>query len=382
LDPSEWPQHGWFIDVVNRLIRSLPEERFESAEEIMDVFHKNWSSERAATKRVEEDAGVYPLLSIRSVPLIGRSDLLSEIKKWIVNDNYLPALLHGPTGAGKSRIAAQIHSECAQRNIPAVLFDAHIMKDQDVGFFQKVLSILRQNFFPEKPEVHEIFVGKGSGPGLTPTQFSFYVSGSVSRKPVVLIFDDLHLYSHSAFHEILQFFLLERNKISDLCVKWIFVYNDEMTSSMEIRGGSLLSDLLPTSLDMLIEPLTQPEVKQLAEVLLGKKEVSEGLVDEALTFSNGLPYAVADLLDVFLDKDILKLRGDCWRLDYGDGTVEDSDKLPANIIDQVLADQFEKLDVLSLEMLKILAVGGTKSSIGLVRKALQVPRDELDRVVK
>lgn len=357
---SEMP---WLVESTNRMIMRDPLKRFRSAAEIISFFNLQVTTPRYETPSVR--VGASPLLTIRNAPLLGRDEAFEEIGKWVVSRSSQPALVHGITGCGKSRFADSISRLCLEENFGAVVIQGEVLAQEEGNVLSAVVSLIG------KDRTRDVGPGTHSSATLSPVEVTQLLAQRW-HAPGVIIIDDIHQLRTDQHMELLDFFSSGQTRPGESDFLWLLMMNDDAESSTRI-GGSLFADLLPHRVNVTIDPLSRSQVGDLVAYLMEGHEVEESLVDELAELSSGLPYSIANLLAVLLERELLVYRNGRWIFQR----ENESESVQFNITN-VLIKQFELLSPGARDLLGLLACFGFQAGLEVLLKASQVVENDFD----
>ncbi len=353
----------WLVEAANRMIMRDPLNRYRSAAEVLGFFDRQLTAPKFEPQPVK--VGASPLLTIRNATMLGRDDAYSTIAKWISSRSSQPALVRGTTGTGKSRFADAVARMCLEENYGAVVIHGELLAQEEGNVFRSIVNLIG------KDRSHEFSQGTLSSETLTPVQVIKLLSQRW-RAPGVIIIDDIQHLSSTQLSELVDFFSSARTKPGECDFIWMLLLNDDAESSMNI-GGSSFVDLLPHRVSVTMNPLEEDEVASLCTYLMEGNEVETSLVAELAELSSGLPYSVANLLAVLLERDLLVFRSGKWVFRRED----ESSTIQVNLT-QVLIRQFQLLPPGARDLLALLACFGYQSSMHVLLQASGLKDNEFD----
>lgn len=371
LSPGQWPGYEWFITFINRLNRRVPDQRFISAGEAL-AWLKEFRSESDLVSDVTLSSVASPMLTIRAAPLVEREALVAELESFLDTLLDEPFFIHGPSGTGKTRCCQMVEMEAVRRQVNTLTIDCSRFVSDGRSFLEFVWEQAQFQFGRDNDllEQQEEFGD---------TQFYFHLHRLLKNDRLLLVLDDLHLLPKVALLQILNFFLQNLGREREILIQWLFTFNDEWRENLAIRGGNTLPELLPRCIDWQLTPLGEDGIAQLAAYLLENRPVTPEITRELLTHSAGVPYALANLLDLLLEKELLHFRSGQWVL-LEEKQVARLDTF-LELANKAFEDRFQAMDPMTQQVLKWMTVAGARISRQLLLSLMQVPADALDHAL-
>ncbi len=272
-----------------------------------------WRALRALAAPGERAAG--------RVPMVGRSSELAALTGiWdrVVSERR-PQLvtLFGPGGIGKTRLSAEFADVVAARGgrvirgrslpygemTPYGSFAAQVK--QLVGMFdtdatevacakleRAVEAALRAGDARDVAAHLAMLIGVGREGAASDRQTLFYsarryVEGLASEQPTMLVFEDIHVAASS----LLDLLEMLASRVRDVPLLLLTQARPELLSSRPAWGGGL-----PAYSTVQLEPLAEPEARELAERLFETAGVEARRIGELAETAEGNPLFVEELV--------------------------------------------------------------------------------------
>jgi DNA-binding NarL/FixJ family response regulator len=290
------------------------------------------------------------------LPLVGRESELAELDRFLQQPGgQRVAIVYGPGGVGKTRLASTLCAEAASRGWTVAKGQAYPVES---GVAYGLFSDAFMPLFDELPEgalsgltrggeaeLGYLFPSLTAGsqgvpsadwtnPGEFKTRlfwnFTEFLKGYADREPLLVHLEDLQWADETSL-ELLHFVArhLEPHQIRFLCT-----YNEELTSErhgLARTAGSLWAQGYALRLHM--EPLSLEAVAELVRRVFTVEEVvNRDLVRRLHTWTHGNPLFIRETLRELVESGRLYMRDGIW-LGWEDTQLE----LPGSLREGVLA---------------------------------------------
>lgn len=352
----------WLVEATNKMVARDPIQRYRSASEALGFFDLQHTKPKFEPREMQ--LGASPLLTIRNAPMVGRQQQFDQAREWMVSRSSQPALVSGTTGTGKSRFADAVTRMCLEDNMGAIVIQGQLLSQEEGSLLAAVVRFIGA----DRSDLIESAYRSAT---LTPRQVTQLLSQRW-RSPGVIIIDDVHELRQDQVLELLDFFSSGDTTPGNNDYIWMLIMNRDHESAMSISGAGFV-DLLPHKTHISINPLAAPEVSNLAQYLMEGHEVEQGLLSELSELSSGLPYSVANLLAVLLERELLVFRSGRWVFQR-----EDEEATVQVNITHVLMRQYELLPPGARLLLSLLSCFGFKASLAVLLRASQMVESEFD----
>ena len=313
-------------------------------------------------------------------PLVSRSEELSLIEwayRRVKREQRSHVLtIFGAAGVGKSRLVAEavrrlegdaavVQGQCPPYGEGIAFWPAAAVVRQAAGVTEEddlevSLAKLRSLLEPE-PEAEAIverlveLIGRGEARApVDETAWAVRraLESLARRRPVVVVFDDLH-WAEDSFLDLVDHVA---DWASDAPILLLCVARTELLDRRPDWGGGKLNGS-----SMQLEPLTASESEELLGRLLGAEELARPAAKKIVEAAEGNPLYVEEMLANLMEDGLLHLDGRCW-----EPTVDLSAVVAPPSIEAVLAARLDRLTPEQGNVIRRASVAGTSFTAAAV----------------
>jgi class 3 adenylate cyclase/tetratricopeptide (TPR) repeat protein len=198
----------------------------------------------------------------------------------------------------------------------------------------------------------------GLKPAASPPEDTFWAvrklfEALAHRRPLVVVFDDLH-WGEPSFLGLLEN-LSDWSR--DAPIFLLCASRPELLDARPTWGGGKLN-----TTSVLLEPLNEDECERLILNLLGTHEYPEAVRRWVTDAAEGIPLFAEELVTMLVDEGMLERHGSVWQTSSGLGAV----RVPPTI-NTLLASRVERLDEEDRLVLERASIEGKSFHLGAVR---------------
>lgn len=294
-------------------------------------------------------------------------------------------LISGPTGVGKTALAAYALTRAEQRGFLTMKGVSNPL-NQEVAYgpiieaFGRALHEFeppeRSRLVNDLPALGQLFVGLDlpvpqplDNATLEKTRLFEAVlrilDRMARRTPVAVLLDDLHWFDRASV-ELLAYFTRD---ISALPVLVVGTYrsdgpaNDRMLQLLQLLRRAGIAE------EIELAPLTRTDVGEMSRLALGG-EVSERVVDILATRSAGIPLFADAMIDSMRVEGTLFEESGVWMV------AADVEPVAPPVAREAIREQFKRLTADERDLLDLIAVGGGQLSWRVLREMSLTPAPE------
>jgi class 3 adenylate cyclase/tetratricopeptide (TPR) repeat protein len=335
-------------------------------------------------------------------PLVGRNEELTLILNTLAraerHETIQLVTLIGAAGIGKSRLAWELQQTLDARSEPVtwrrgrcipygedvaywalneiVKSEAAILDTDDADLADEKLSASVRDLVPDASEAAWIeghlrpLLGlSGAAPRETREEtFSAwrrYVESLAERSPLVLVFEDLHW----ADEGLLDFIEHIADWSRDAPVLLLCTARPDLQERRAGWGGH------GNAMTITLLPLTGDETAQLLSLLLSESAVPDGLRESLLARAEGNPLYAEEFVRMLVDRGLLILEDDGWKLRASEVPVPDS-------VQGIIAARLDALDGQEKMLLQAASVIGRTFWPDGVAAVASIGREEVDNTFR
>jgi class 3 adenylate cyclase/tetratricopeptide (TPR) repeat protein len=330
--------------------------------------------------------GAPPFARRLDAPLVGRERELALLRQAFEraasgDSGYLFTVL-GAAGVGKSRLVRELVGEAGDR---ATVLVGRCLPYGDGITFWPLVDVVRQaaaignhldaasararvaELLEAEPEADLVADRLASAVGLLDAQASteetFWavrklLDALARRRPVVLVFDDLH-WAEPTFLDLVEHLA---EGIRDLPVLLVCLARMELLEERPAWAGGW-----PNASTIMLEPLGEPECSELVDGLLGGGGLRDETKQEIAAASEGNPLFVEELLAMLIEDDVLRRESGQWVA--GDLS---SLRVPPTI-QALLGARLDRLERRERGLLEVASVTGRSFSRDAVAELIDEP---------
>lgn len=360
LDPFV-PAH--LNEITLRLLHKNPAERYGSAQHLLAVLDRSAARQRAV------DMKHWP------PTLVGRTREQARLRECLA---ALPScwgsavLLESPSGFGRSRLLAELHSWAFEMGIPVASGQCD-PDDAPFGGFAEILSDL---VLAEEPIAEPLDAAFRDGPG--PVERFLVLSAFRDllreRLPRVILLDDVH-HADRGTSDLLAFLLRNHLGLAEDPVLFVFTRRPP-------EGIDPLQDLLDDPdlgiLHMKLAPLDSTAVEELLLQLLPDDPRSRRLAERLRREGEGNPHFIVEMIRGLVDEDVIR-PGESGDYSLGlDLSEVTRTKLPLpSSIREALRERLEPLSGEARAVAAAIAIARQEINLDVLHEALGDTEDQL-----